>query len=580
MLSESFVASFLTSNNQQISPALKDVGICLHELQPAQSLRLALKKSSTDSNCLAVGSSHIFASQAGKAVVHVYSREKSNQEATVPFPERIRSLALAGGLNELGLLILGTEGGRVIVWETCTGRQISTTASHLQPVSSLIVDPTNNFILSGSEDSNIHVWSIPLLTSFSRPSTSQTQTQHNSPLRTFSYHRAPITSLAVGHSRSKNNIAISTSRDNTAIVWEYRTGKSLRTYLLPSTPLCSVVDPADRAFYVGYEDGSVQMIDFFKISSIQNILHDSNHQSTPSQLSANERWFPPNLDLGAAQCLTLSYDGVTLLSGHKGGAIVCWDIAKGRYASTITTYGCPVTNLQMLAPTGFTRYDEQVSRMAIHNVVKPRYDHALSNSAQLGDVIPATYSLQAHLTGASHSVDSSGSQSSTPSTNEFSEALTHPCFPSSLISEGLAELAALETGPISSSTNGQISQPVTQNILENPKLQSLEEEIARLKRENSLQQSATKARIAEMVKLRQHIANLEDQSNELYERQQKTQQAGLEKQARREERALKRREAWFEAEKRGQNGDAVMRKMEIENEDETSETDVMSSGDD
>lgn len=117
MLSESFVASFLTSNNQQISPALKDVGICLHEFQPAQSLRLALKKSSTDSNCLAVGSSHIFASQAGKAVVHVYSREKSNQEATVPFPERIRSLALAGGLGEPGLLVLGTEGGRLIVWE-------------------------------------------------------------------------------------------------------------------------------------------------------------------------------------------------------------------------------------------------------------------------------------------------------------------------------------------------------------------------------------------------------------------------------------------------------------------------------
>ncbi|KKZ60578.1 hypothetical protein EMCG_04755 [[Emmonsia] crescens] len=573
MLSESFVASFLTSNNQQISPALKDVGICLHEFQPAQSLRLALKKSSTDSNCLVVGSSHIFASQAGKAVVHVYSREKGNQEATVPFPERIRSLALAGGLGEPGLLVLGTEGGRLIVWETCTGRQVSTTASHLQPVTSLIVDPTNNFILSGSEDSNIHVWSIPLLTSFSRPSTSQTQTQSNSPLRTFSHHRAPITSVAVGHSHSKNNIAISTSRDNTAIVWEYRTGKLLRTFLLPATPLCSAVDPADRAFYVGYDDGSVQMIDFFKVPSIQNILHDSNQQSTPSQLSANERWAPPNLDLGSIQCLTLSYDGMTLLSGHKGGAIVCWDITKGRYASTLITYGCPVTNLQMLAPTGLAQKDGQMARITIHNIVKPRYDHALSNSAQLGDIIPTTYTLQAHLTGLSHSANN------TPSANEFSEALTHPFFPSSLISEGLTELAALETGPVSSYTNGQMSQPVTQDNLENPKLQSLEEEIARLKKQTSLQESATKASVAEMVKLRQHIANLEDQNNELYERQQKAQQARLEKQARQEERALKRRQTWFEAEKRGQNGDAVMRKMEIEDE-ETSEIDVMSTGDD
>ncbi|KLJ13678.1 hypothetical protein EMPG_11391 [Blastomyces silverae] len=573
MLSESFVASFLTSNNQQISPALKDVGICLHEFQPAQSLRLTLKKSSTDSNCLAVGSSHIFASQAGKAVVHVYSREKNNQEATVPFPERIRSLTLAGGFSEPGLLVLGTEGGRIIVWETCTGRQISTTASHLQPVTSLIVDPTNNFILSGSEDSNIHVWAIPLLTSFSRSSTSQTQTQSNSPLRTFSHHRAPITSLAVGHSRSKNNIAISTSRDNTAIVWEYRTGKLLRTFLLPATPLCSAVDPADRACYVGYDDGSVQMIDFFKVPSIQNVLHDSSQQSTPSQLSANERWLPPNLDLGAVQCLTLSYDGMTLLSGHKGGAIVCWDIAKGRYASTLTTYGCPVTNLQMLAPTGFVQDNSETARLTIHNIVKPRYDHALSNSAQLGDVIPATYTFQAHLTCPLH-LDNS------QPTDEFSEALTHPLFPPSLISEGLAELAALEAGTISSTTNGQISQPAARENLDTSKVQSLEEEIAHLKKQGSLQESATRASVAELVKLRQHIASLQDETSELYERQQKAKQARLEKQARREERALKRREAWFEAEKKGENGDAVMREMEAEDEEDTSDAGVMSSGDD
>ncbi|EGC47891.1 WD40 repeat-containing protein [Histoplasma capsulatum var. duboisii H88] len=572
MLSESFVASFLTSNNQQISPALKDVGICLHEFQPSKSLRLTLKKSSTDPNGLAVGSSHIFASQAGKAVLHVYSREKNNQEATVPFPERIRSLALAGGFSEPGLLALGTEGGRLIIWETCTGRQISTTASHLQPVTSLIVDPTNNFIVSGSEDSNVHVWSIPLLTSFSRPSTFQTQTETNSPLRTFSHHRAPITSLAVGHSRSRNNIAISTSRDNTAIVWEYRSGKLLRTFLLPASPLCSVVDPADRAFYVGYDDGSVQMIDFFKVPSVQNILYDSNQQSTPSQLSANERWLPPNPDLGAVLCLTLSYDGTTLLSGHKSGAIACWDIAKGRYASTITTYGCPVTNLQMLTPTGFVQ-DRQTPKITVHNTVKPRYDHALSNSAQLGDSIPATYSLQAHLTGQ---LD----LDNILSTDDFSEALTHPLFSPALISEGLAELAALEADSVGFNTNSARSQPVTYEPLDVSRLQSLEDQIARLKKQAFFQESVTKARVAEMVELRQHIASLEDQNSELHESVQKAQQARFEKQKRREERALRRREAWFEAEKNGQDGDALMREMEAEDEEETSGTDVMSSGDD
>lgn len=46
--------------------------------------------------------------------MHVYSREKGNQEATVPFPERVTSLALA--LDET-VLVLGTEGGRILLWE-------------------------------------------------------------------------------------------------------------------------------------------------------------------------------------------------------------------------------------------------------------------------------------------------------------------------------------------------------------------------------------------------------------------------------------------------------------------------------
>lgn len=58
----------------------------------------------------------MFAAQSEKAIVHVYSREKGNQEATVPFPERIRSLAVAGGKNG-DILVLGTEGGRLILWE-------------------------------------------------------------------------------------------------------------------------------------------------------------------------------------------------------------------------------------------------------------------------------------------------------------------------------------------------------------------------------------------------------------------------------------------------------------------------------
>jgi pre-rRNA-processing protein IPI3 len=113
MLSESFVASVLAQPRAPNTAIAKDVGIYVHELQPTPAIKSSFKKSSTLPNALAVSSTHIFAPQAEKAVVHVYSREKGNQESLVSFPERIHSATLIGD----GVVALGTAEGRVILWE-------------------------------------------------------------------------------------------------------------------------------------------------------------------------------------------------------------------------------------------------------------------------------------------------------------------------------------------------------------------------------------------------------------------------------------------------------------------------------
>lgn len=116
MLTEQFVAS-ISAQTKANTGVTKDAGIFLHEFQPLAAQRHVFKKSATAQNGLTVSSSHIFAAQADKAVVHVYSREKGNQEAVVPFPERIHSIALAAKDT---VLLLGTESGRVLAWEVCS----------------------------------------------------------------------------------------------------------------------------------------------------------------------------------------------------------------------------------------------------------------------------------------------------------------------------------------------------------------------------------------------------------------------------------------------------------------------------
>lgn len=90
----------------------RDVGIYTHSLTPSHSVKASFKKSSTPVNCLAVNHTHVFTAQDQKAHVHVYSRLRGNQEALVPFPEKIRSIALAGDV-----LVVGSVEGRLFLWE-------------------------------------------------------------------------------------------------------------------------------------------------------------------------------------------------------------------------------------------------------------------------------------------------------------------------------------------------------------------------------------------------------------------------------------------------------------------------------
>lgn len=240
----------------------------------------------------------------------------------------------------------------------CTGRQIFTQASHLQPVSCLAA--TTSHLITGSEDSNVNVWSLPSLLSLTNAN------ENHEPIRSLSNHRAAITSLAVGHSSGNYNIVLSTSKDNTCIIWNYHTGSLLRTFLLPSTPLCSLLEPSDRAAYLGFEDGTIQSIDFFSTKSSVNPLYDTALQSVPIQVDSSP-WEAKQAEAaGSIHSMGLSYDGTSLLSGHASGKVLKWDTGNKSFLAEVIDLSAPVTNLHMLPPF------QEISSIKAITVVKPR----------------------------------------------------------------------------------------------------------------------------------------------------------------------------------------------------------------
>ncbi|KAK5113142.1 hypothetical protein LTR85_010960 [Meristemomyces frigidus] len=423
MLTEQFVASIGVPEKPPATNIAKDAAIFIHEFQPLAAQRTVLKKSATPPNCLAVSDNHVFAAQQGKGVVNVYGRQKGNLEAVVPFTEHITCLALA---CDDTVLVLGTAEGRIFLWETCTGRQITTAQAHLNAVTALAVDPTSNFLLSASADSNVHVWAIPSLLSFANVGT-----EGFAQLSTFTSHREGVTALAVGHSSSSCNIAVTTSTDNRCLVWDYHTNTVLRTFLLPSVPRCVTLDAADRAVYVGYEDGSVQQLDLLSpgkadSAQLQSVI-DSADGTVPRQPSTAPRWRAPNSSTDAALSIGLSFDSCTLLSGHQSGAVLAWDVASGRVQTNVLQIPLPgpVSNLLFLPVIGLPEKSKR--RLNVLAVVKPKFGAFDSANG----FVPGNYALNVELASNLHSTESA-----------FQQALTAPSFGQKLIDEGLSELAS------------------------------------------------------------------------------------------------------------------------------------------
>ena len=110
----------------------------------------------------------------------------------------------------------------------------------------------------------------------------------------------------------------------------------------------------------------------------------------------------------------------------------------------------PVTNLIFLPPTGFP--GAPTPKFKIPTIVKPRHDASSTSigAAESTGTAPGNYTLNVQLTSQIRLPFISASSVLTADPSEFEVALTHPSFPSSLLDEGLAELASWSSQP----TNG------------------------------------------------------------------------------------------------------------------------------
>ncbi|RVD90132.1 uncharacterized protein DFL_001108 [Arthrobotrys flagrans] len=380
--------------------------ISLHDLHSFTQTS-TFKRSCTPANSLAVSPTHIFAAQSDKSVLNVYNRSKNSLETTVPLPEQLTAVTCS---SNGGIVAMGTASGRVNIWETSSGRYTSTPLSHLQKITTITMDPTSTFLLTGSLDTNILVWSIPHLL---LPSSTK------KPSRTLEYHQQPVISILCGHGTGPSALAVSAAADSSVIVWNYQDGSLLRTFSLSAVPTCLALDPVDRGFYVGFSDGSIQQVEFSKVGnrtvelgngtttspgensggdgerSYDSPLYRADERHIP--IATNGRWSAEGHD-SAVTALGVVFQGNYLVAGTESGSVNIWDAATGQLFRTLATYKAPISNVKILPPTGFS--DDGIATSQ-PTVVPPRYHEAVKassgNQADVDTTLPPVL-LQFHST--------------------------------------------------------------------------------------------------------------------------------------------------------------------------------------
>lgn len=238
------------------------------------------------------------------------------------------------------------------------------------------------------------------------------------------------------------------------LIWNFRTASRLATILVTSIPQSLALDPADRAFYIGFED-SLQFVD------LNSVSFKSPNEAI--DLGESNKWInePPLV------CLAVNSDGTHILTGHQNGKVLKRTTPKGQPTLVYDSH-MPVSNIVALDPTGFP-YQRQPT--TIPSIVKPKLDMVVKD----GSLLPDRYEFHAKFTSFS-----SQGQGMDNLLSDFDELLEHASFPDDLLSAPLTSGIKTKGLEFDETAMDKLTELKQESELASTKLENLTNELKRL----------------------------------------------------------------------------------------------------
>ncbi|KAG2429250.1 hypothetical protein HXX76_011019 [Chlamydomonas incerta] len=218
----------------------------------------AYKGNGSPRNGLAtLGNDYIVAAQVHKHALHFWSWQREQVLQRSFAAEALTCLACS---PDGAYLAAGGASGTLYLWEVGSGRLMRAWAAHYKAATALLFVGSCGLLLSGGEDTLVHVWPLaqlldpataadPHSPAFARPA----------PLHAWSDHTLPVTALAVGAGEAAAVVA-SGSADRTVKLRRLGDGALLRAVALPAAVNDLVLDAGEQWLYAAGGDGAIYQV--------------------------------------------------------------------------------------------------------------------------------------------------------------------------------------------------------------------------------------------------------------------------------------------------------------------------------
>lgn len=308
-----------------------DALIFVYDLHTGSQI-MKFKQNNSSFKGISLSEKYIFSNQKEKPIIHLYIWQKESIHQKIIIPEPLSAFTVS---HNVYWAAGGTSQGRLYFWQISSGNLMFVHNAHYQKITAITFTMNDTFFLTGSEDGSLCLWRISDIVDLN----AQKDAIH--PVKTWNDHGVTITDIFCGFGTDNTARIFTSSLNNIVNVWDLGTLTLLTTFALPEPVTCLTVDPAERTFYVGTNQGNVYLVDLYG-SSKEDFLESfyeavGGSKKIVQGVKDESNMFKGHTD--SVLSIALSFDASLLITGSKDKNLFVWDIATRQIIHTLKQNG-------------------------------------------------------------------------------------------------------------------------------------------------------------------------------------------------------------------------------------------------